>query len=266
MITHLIRPVVRIGNSSGVVLPKAWLNQKASIELLARNPLDIIQEVLTILHKEISLAQVLGIYLVGSYSRGEESPASDIDVLIITENINKSIKKGLYELLLISKKDIKKILMKNPLPLLPMIKEAKPLLNIELIREFSSISLTRKSLQEYTNTTRLSIKENKELINLTKELKEKYLDDSIAYSLVLRLRGTYIVDCLKENKLWNNNKLIKLIKKIAGSPLAYERYLYIKSDAGKNKSLLPTGEAEKLLKYIEKKNIEQEKWSKELKD
>jgi len=266
MENRLIKQVVRIGNSAGVVLPKAWLNQRASVELVIRDISDIFKEIIEILQNEVFLNKVLGIYLVGSYARDEENPASDIDVLVITEDINKSIKHGLYELLLISKKELKQILMIRALPLLPMIKEAKPLLNAELLNEFATIPLTQKNIKWHIETTKLALKENKKLIDMTKKLGEKKVGDSVAYSLILRLRGTYIIDCLKKNKLWNNKEFVKLIKKIACSSLAYERYLYIKNDTGKNKSILPIDEAEKLLNNIEKSNYEQEKWLKELKE
>ena len=267
MENKLIRPIVKIGNSSGVVLPKTWLNQKACVELIVRTSSDIFMEIIKILQKEIESNDLIGIYLVGSYARHEENQASDIDILAITSNTNKSIKKGLYEILLISKENIKKELVKNIFPLLPMLKEAEPLLNKELLKEFSNIKLTKKNIEWHIETTNYSIKENESLIKLTKELKEKNVGDSIAYSLILRLRGIYIIDCLKKDKPWSNKELIELIKKISGSDLAYERYLHTKNNATeKSSSLLPIEKAEKLLNYVKKKNTEQEKWSKELKE
>src|SRR3989344_9668086 len=266
MENRLIRPIVRIGNSSGVVLPRSWLNQTACVELIIKKSSDIFQEIIEILKEEIEFSKIIGIYLVGSYGRSEETLTSDIDILVITEDITKSIKTGIYSLILISKEKINESINKNAFPLLPMIKEAKPLLNAELLKEFNGLKLTRKNIKWHIETTILSMNENRGLINLTKELGEKNADDSIAYSLVLRLRVTYIIDCLKKGILWNNPKFLKLIKKIASSSKAYERYIYIKNDIGKNKSLLPINEAEKLLSYVEKKNRKQEQWSKELKD
>lgn len=260
METELIRPVVKIGNSSGVILPKSWINQEARVEIIIKNPSDILASLLDILKNEIPLNKVLGIYLTGSYARKEEKIDSDIDVLIITDNINKSFKKGKYELLLISKENLINSLKNNALPLLPMLKESMPLLNEVLINEFKSMHLTKKSIEWHIKTTKDAIKENQSLIEMIKILKEDKVDDSIAYSLILRLRGIYVLDCLKKNKSWSNEYLLKLIKKIAGSTLSYERYNYVKNEKGENKSKLSLKEAEKLLNHIIQKNNQQEKW------
>jgi predicted nucleotidyltransferase len=263
METELIRPVVRIGNSSGVILPKSWLNQEAKIELITKNPSDILSDVLKIIENKIPLNKILGVYLTGSYARNEENAESDIDILIITNDINKSIKKGRYEILVISKENLENMLNKNIMPILPMLKESKPLLNETLIEELKKTKLNKKNIKWHIDTTKFAIGENKFIIETSKKLKSSNIDDGVAYSLVLRLRGVYIIDCLRKNKLWSNNELIDIIKKITGSKLAYERYKYIKDEKGRGKEILPIIEAERLLDYVKEKNNEQEKWLKE---
>ena len=132
---ELIKEIVRVGNSAGVLLPKQWLNGRARVELIEK-PLDLEKDILNILKPY--LKGIKGIYLVGSYARGEQSKESDVDVLAITENENKEIKEGKYEILLVSQKNLGNILTKNILPLLPMLKEAKPILNEELIRGYAA--------------------------------------------------------------------------------------------------------------------------------
>ena len=83
--------------------------------------------------------------------------------------------------------------------------------------------------------------------------------DSVAYSLILRLRGFYIVDCLMKNKMWNNKELIKMIKNISGSERAYEGYLRIKENDAENDEL-PINEAEKICNYIKEGIKKHEKW------
>ena len=82
MENRLIRPIVRIGNSSGVVLPRSWLNQTACVELIIKKSSDIFQEIIEILKEEIEFSKIIGIYLVGSYGRSEETLTSDIDILV----------------------------------------------------------------------------------------------------------------------------------------------------------------------------------------
>ena len=67
---ELVRKIVRVGNSSGVVLPIEWLNGTAKVELI-RKPLNIKKDILEII--DTFLKNVLGVYLTGSYARGEET-------------------------------------------------------------------------------------------------------------------------------------------------------------------------------------------------
>src|SRR3989338_11049278 len=133
MIRELIKPIVRVGNSAGVLLPKNWINGKARIELIEK-PIDIKKDILEIL--DPYLQNIEGIYLIGSYARGEQTKESDVDVLVITNKINKKIKRGKYELILISKENVESALEKNILPILPLLKEAKPIINSILIKKY----------------------------------------------------------------------------------------------------------------------------------
>ena len=123
---ELIKPIIRVGNSAGVILPRGWLNGEAKITLL-RKPQNVKQEILGILEEDLS--SVIGLYLVGSYARNEQNNKSDIDVLGITTCVDKKIKKGRYEIVLMSYKNLKENIGKNVLPLLPMLKEAMPIFN-----------------------------------------------------------------------------------------------------------------------------------------
>lgn len=263
---ELIRNTIRVGNSAGVLLPKEWLNSQVRVEIISKKPIDILVDVINILENEGIFSDILGIYLTGSYARNEETPESDIDILVITDNINRSVKRGIYELLVISKDNLIRLLNKNIMPLLPMLVESKSLLNQELLEELKKTKINKKNLEWHINTTKESIKKSKSLIEIRKKLRDSKISDGIAYSLVLRMRGIYIIDCLKKNKLWSNKELVNLIEKITGSSLIYERYNHIKNEKGEDQEKLPLTEAEKLILYIEEKNKEQEKWLKELKD
>jgi predicted nucleotidyltransferase len=254
---ELIRPIVRVGNSAGVILPREWLNGKAKIQLVAR-PLDVKKEVFEIL--EDYLQDIIGIYLVGSYAREEQTDESDVDVLVITNNTNKVIERGKYYITLVSKDKVESSIVNGILPLLPMIKEAKPLLNGELIEKYKDTSLTRKNLDWHIEGTKSILKVVRAEIDLDNELNSK-CRDSVAYPLVLRLREIYIVDCLKKGKLWSNKELLRIIKKIAGSLKAYEGYLRVKNNRPL-KEYLSIEEAEKLYNYVYSKIREQEKWVK----
>lgn len=261
--TELIKPIIRVGNSSGILLPRLWYGGEAKVELI-KKPININEEIFKIVEKY--LYDIIGIYILGSYARNEQTKDSDIDILIITNKTNKRIKKGKYDILLISRDIVERKLKNNIMPILPMLKEAKVIINKDLIENYKKTPLTKNNIKWHIETTKSAINMNKAAIKLDKELELDKTGDSTAYSLVLRLRGIYIINCLKNNKLWNNNELISLIKKITGSTAAYERYLYVKNNRGKSKYLLLIKEAEKLLDYVKKENLKQEKWLKEKKD
>jgi predicted nucleotidyltransferase len=258
---ELIKNTIKVGNSAGVLLPREWLGSQVRVIL---EPLNIDKEIVEILMQEKILGDVLGAYLVGSYARGEQTIESDIDILVITGSINKKIKKGKYEIICISQEEIKNQIEKNILPILPMIKEAKTIINKELIKQYSLSKLTLKNLLYHIETTKSAMKVVEKDIELSKEMNEKASDAS-AYSLILRLRTLYITECLKHGKIGSRKDFLKLVKNISGSAVAYERYL-----CSKNKNIeeskLPIEEAEKLMRYINKKIIELEKWLKEKKD
>ncbi|MEK6925976.1 MAG: nucleotidyltransferase domain-containing protein [Nanoarchaeota archaeon] len=245
---ELIKNAIRVGNSAGVLLPKKFLNFQVKIVL---QPLNVKKEVLDILIEEKILKNVLGCYLTGSYARKENSIESDIDVLVITNSINKKIKRGKYEIICISKKEVERQLEENILPILPMIKEAKTIINEDLIKRYIDSPLTKKNLKWHIYTTKSAMEVVKEYIKLAEETGKK-VSDAASYSLILRLRTLYIIDCLKKDKLWEKEEFLGLISKISGSLTAYERYIDSKNNNSK-KSKLPLEEAKRLMEYINKK-------------
>ncbi len=258
---ELTKQIIRVGNSAGVILPKEWCGGKARVELIEK-PLNIKKDILDIL--DSYLESVLGVYIVGSYARGEQTTDSDVDVLVITDNVNKRIEMKKYEIILISKGKVKNALQKNVLPLLPMLKEAKPLLNAKLIENYKNTKLNKKNLKWHIETTKSAMGVVNESIKLSKEMEIKEGDGS-AYSLILRLRGVYIVDCLRKNKKWSKKEFLSLVKKIAGSLNAYKGYLRVKANQ-KGKDELPVDEAQKLYDYVRKEIGQQEKWIKSKND
>jgi len=253
---ELTKQIVRVGNSAGVILPREWLNGKARIELISK-PLNIKKEVIEIL--DPYLENIAGIYLTGSYARGEQTAKSDIDVLVITNTVRKKIMEGKYNIILIQKSNLEEYLKSNIMPFLPMLVEAKPILNSELLEKLKATQLTENNLRGHIEIVKSGLAVNKEFIKLDKELGNNISDNS--YSLILHLRSVYIVDCLIKNKLWSTKELLSLIKNITGSIKAYGGYLRVKNNE-KEKEELPIEEAEKLYDYILTIIREQEKWSK----
>ena len=258
MENELIKSTIRVGNSAGVLLPKEFLNTQVKIIL---QPLNIEKDILDILLQEKVLPKVLGVYLTGSYARNEQTIESDIDVLVITDGLNDRIEKGKYDLMLVSKELVDEKMRKNIFPLIPMMIEAKAIINKELLSKYIKTPLTIKNLKWHIDTTKSAMRVVKEYIKLAKETKEKVMN-AASYSLILRLRTIYLINCLKKNKLWTKKEFLSLIKKTAGSLTAYEEYLKIKAGDRKIKDKLPIKEAENLMNYNNNKIQEIEKWAK----
>ena len=254
---ELIKSIIKVGNSAGVILPKNWVNGKARVELIVK-PLNIERDILEIL--EPYLKDIIGIYLVGSYARGEQTERSDVDVLVITNKKTGRIKEGKYDILLITEDSISKAIENNALPIIPMLKEANALLNSKLIEKYKNTELNKKNLRLYIELGKSILRVNKASIGIDKQWPSN-CGDAVAYSLVLRLRSAYIIDCIKKKKKWGNPGLLSLIKGICGSLEAYEGYLRIKNDE-RAKETLPIEEAEKLYDYVLKKIKEHEEWVK----
>jgi len=252
---ELIKNTIKVGNSAGVLLPKEYLNTQVKIIL---QPLNIEKDVLDILLKEKILPHVLGVYLVGSFARGEETIESDIDILVITDNINDTIKYEKYDILLVSKEKIDEKMEKNIFPLLPMMIEAKAIMNKSLLNSYIHTSLTINNFKWHIETTKSAMKVVNEYIKLAEETNQN-VSDAAAYSLVLRLRTIYLINCLKKRKKGAKKEFLGLIKKISGSLIAYERYLESKNKNTKE-SRLPVNEANKLMNYNIKQIKEIEKW------
>ena len=254
MQSEIIKQAIKLGNSAGVVLPKNWKDKKVKIQLIEKS---ITEEVIDILFNENLLEEVIGIYLVGSYARDEESLGSDIDILVITENLNKQIKKGNYELVLISKEKFEKNIEKN-LYILSLVKEAKTILNNDFIKNYKKTEI-KIPLKKYLSEIKKITQINKETINLNKELNEK-VSDGTAYSLILRLRELCLIECLIKNKICTNKKFLEVVQNISGSLESYNAYIRIKNN-NPSRETLETKEAEKLIKYTKEfiKKLERQK-------
>jgi len=138
-----------------------------------------------------------------------------------------------------------------------MLKEAKPILNSNLIEEYKKVHLTKKNVKPILDLTKSSLKVNKELINLAN--KGNKLGDSLSYSLILGLRTLYILECLKRSKKWSTKELKRLIKNTTGSMEAYEGYLRVKAGKKEKRDLAPD-EAQKLHDYLTEVIEKWDKW------
>ena len=250
-----LRKAKAFGNGAHIFVPKEWINEELLIVRMYSQK-NIKHEILDIISEYLD--EVLGVYLIGSYARNEEREDSDIDVLVITSKLGKRIKQGKYDILFISKDTVERQLKTNILPILPMIKEAKSLINSELIENYKNGKITEKNLSFHIETTKSAMAIVKTFLESS-----KLVSDGVIYSLILRLRGVYIVDCLIRGKIFNNQDFIKLIEKITRSEglEAYKAYIRSKNEE-KEKEVVKVDDAKNIYSYVLKKIEEQEAWVK----
>ena len=245
MKNEIIKQAFKLGNSAGVLLPIEWREKKVSIKLIDKS---ISQEIIEILDEKDLLKNTIGIFLAGSYARGEETEISDIDVLIVTNNVDKQIKIGKYEIILISKDKFEKSIIKS-LYLVSLINEANAILN-ESFLEYWKNKTQNISIKKHIDDIKSMTRINEKMIEIDEELGEKILDETL-YSIVLRLRELYLIECLRNAKKPTNKQFIKLIKRIA-SEESYNAYLRIKNDL-KSKKVISAREARALIDEIKKR-------------
>jgi predicted nucleotidyltransferase len=246
-----IKKAIKAGNSSAVVLPKAWLNKEVRVELMRKSEKDILLDSFEILCGIMPSGEIVGVYLAGSYARKEEDENSDIDLLVITKNIDKEvIHEGIYNVLIISEKLLSHKLEHDLFPVGQMIKEAKPLLNADYIKNLK-IKATKKNTKWYLDTTEEKINLTEKILENLKEKNKDLVDNRVIYTLVLRIRTLEIITKLLKNVSYSKKEFIKLVKRISGSDQVYEGYLSVKNDCNNSpKSTLK--EAQIHLGYLKK--------------
>jgi predicted nucleotidyltransferase len=244
-----IKKAVKAGNSSAVILPRAWLNQEVRIELVKKTPKIILEETLEIVKKHIALAEIIGIYLVGSYARKEETNDSDIDLLIITRDTDKEmIVEGIYNILLVSKDLLKQKLNGDLFPLGQMIKEAVPLLNADYLEDIE-VKITKNNTNWYIKTTKEKIELIEKSLDLLEKNNKPKVDSKIIYTIILRIRTLQIINNMIKEEPYSKKKFIKLIEDITRGKEAYDSYLAVKNNLEQEKTV-PLIQAKKLLVYL----------------
>jgi len=118
------RRTIRVGNSSGVLLPKYLLGAEVKV-LILNPPLNIRKDILNLAGD--FLDSVIGIYVINVQKR-------KVEVLVISTNISRSIESGNYHLDIVPINALKKSI-REKLSVREKIAKAKPILNKALLFE-----------------------------------------------------------------------------------------------------------------------------------
>jgi predicted nucleotidyltransferase len=194
----VVKRVMRSGNAGSVYVPKEWIDQKVTVM-----PMSIKENILQITAPH--LENIAGIYLYGSYARGEEIPDSDIDILIVTDRKIPLRKYAGIDMLVVKIDEIRDRIKKDPIGYYSIIKEAVPIMNEFLLNELKKVRLDHEGIRWYYETTESALSIVKGLLEM-----EGDLSGSI-YSLILRLRGMYLIQCNLRNRKYSNMDLEDLV-------------------------------------------------------
>jgi len=246
----IVKQTREVGTSAGVLLPRSWLNKQVVVTLLRPSKEEIARDVFNILIQERLNSDVKGIYLYGSYARGDHDENSDVDLFVITHKTNKLIRSRNYELLLVTEENFSKNLATN-LNYLTLLKEAEVIVNSELIQRYKSKNVkfnTKKQLSEIERVNRF----NRDTVETCGE-NGLNIPDGVVYSIVLRLREIYMIKDLISNKHYSKEEFLRMV-----GEKTYSAYLRVK----RNGKELNTVSPEELTKILDLS----EKWLKELKE
>jgi len=198
--------VQRFGNGGHIVLPKEYVGRRIRFLTETKNFEDIKSEIFEILKPH--LEKILGIYVYGSYSRNEQTVNSDIDILIVTnEKFYINNKLDNYSIVSVTIKEIEETLDKNAVLILPIIKEAKTIINPDLFIRYKNYQFTKKNTKVFIDSTIETLKLNKKGLDLDFEI------GSLVYSLILRIRGLLIIKLLFNKKLYSKTALFDYLRK-----------------------------------------------------
>lgn len=242
---QIVRMPRLIGNGAHIFVPREWIGNRV---VLIRTKGGIRERILDVIDEH--LESIEGVFLYGSHARGEAVEDSDIDLLVITNKKIKMKAEG-FEIICLERDSIEKAIKLEPLIIYSALGEAKPIINSALLEELrEKYKPDIEEFREYIEDTKRIININRELID--KEDKESK-DLAVPYSLILRLRGLYIIKCIIEGKIYSHDSFKKWIlnnvKDIDYNSI-YKAYRALKNNK-KEKVKIKVYELSKLLELLE---------------
>ncbi len=246
---QIIRIVTEVGNGAHIFAPREWLNEKVLVVRIEKKSIN--EEILKMLSP--NLDKIICILLYGSYARGENEKDSDVDILVVAKEKFKIKNRSNFEFTIIQEDSLINSIKINPIMMYSIFREAKALINGGYLEKLQKERIKFKLFYPFIKTTKESIKSSEELIELDKKI-GKIASNSVIYSLILRLRGVFIVESMLNNKKYSN-QLFKnwvLTNCDINYDSIYQVYRSIR-DGIKSKDKISIAEEEVLLSFLKEK-------------
>lgn len=246
---QIVRKVSAIGNGAHIFAPKEWINEKVLIVRIEKKELK--ESVIEAVYPYLD--QIIAVFLYGSYARNEAGENSDIDILIIGKEKFKLEKRDCFDFVVIPENFLASAIETNPIMMYSIFKEAKPLINSKYLENLRELKVDRRLFKPFIKTTFDSIISDEEIIELDKKT-GKTASNSLIYSLILRLRGIFIIKKLLKKEQYSNRLFEKWIIKDCkvNYKKIYSAYTAVRNGE-KIKEEVPLEEAEILLKFLKEK-------------
>lgn len=195
---QIIREARLFGNGAHVFVPKGWAGNEI---FLVRKAESLRERVLKVLGPYLD--KIVGVYLYGSRARGEALQDSDIDLLIISNESFKIKEKG-FDILVLRNEEIDKRIKNEPILFKGIINEAEPIINSMLLNKLKiKYKIKKADVNSYKIDTKKLIEKNRELLDLD-EKADDYASNETIYSIILRLRGIFIIESMLKEESYSN--------------------------------------------------------------
>jgi len=197
---QLVRIVTPVGNGAHIFAPKEWIDEKVLIVRLEKK--SIKEEILQRLYPYLD--RIMGVFLYGSQARDEATESSDVDVLVIAKEKFNLGKEEKFRFIVVSEDSLSNAIKTNPIMMYSIFREAKAIINEEYLNKLRQIKVNPSLFKPFIQTTKESIKSDEEIIELDKKTGET-VSNSVLYSLILRLRGLFIIKSLLNKENYSNS-------------------------------------------------------------
>lgn len=199
---RIVKKAVDMGNGAAIYVPKEYSGRQVVI-ILPEGVHGIKKKIVEKLADYMD--NIVGVYLFGSYARNESQLLSDIDVLIVTKDEDRRLKQllGDIDARVITLERIKKSAELFPAITLPILKEAKTIINPVLLDELKNLKINYRNFKWSFEDIKRVIK----IIETFIEVDENDISLSHISSLIMRARICYMIEGLLKNKQFSNEGL-----------------------------------------------------------